>query len=221
VADNSWNGYEHNLLFECLGDGQYADVARPLGCDAIEDSRALAVADLNNDGQLDLIVANNDDPPSIFLNRLGSAGNWLRVGLTGPAAKNRDAIGARVRVTIDHEGQPRKMTRWVECGSGYAAQSDMRLHFGLGTAETLQSLEVLWPDGTLEVYTANKLKGICNGDIWIEQGVDGIQRLPVLPARRLPVSNAAQSNAAQSNAAQSNAAQSNAAQLEQPSITGS
>lgn len=178
MADNSWNGYEHNLLFECIGDGQYADVARPLGCDAIEDSRAVAVADLNDDGRLDLIVANNDDPPAIFLNRLGSVGNWLRVGLTGPEGKNRDALGARVRVAIDDEGQRRKLTRWVKIGSGYASQSDMRLHFGLGQADRIQSLEVIWPDGTSEEFKGQTIDGICNCDIWIKQGTGEVHRLP-------------------------------------------
>lgn len=176
MADNSWNGYEHNLLFECIGDGHYADVARPLGCDAIEDSRAMAIADLDGDGRLDLIVANNDDPPGIFLNRLGSTGNWLRLGLTGPAGKNRDALGARVRVAIDDAGRQRKLTRWVEIGSGYASQSDMRLHFGLGKADHIQSLEVVWPDGTSEEFKGEKIDGICNCDIWIEQGTGEIQR---------------------------------------------
>jgi len=176
VADNSWNGYEYNLLFECIGDGLYSDVARPLGCAAIEDSRALAIADLDNDGRLDMIVANNYDPPAIFLNRLKSAGNYLRVQLVGDNGQNPDAVGARVRVSLDEDGTQRKLTRWVEIGSGYCSQSDMRLHFGLGNADRIQSIEVDWPDGTSAEFTGETIAGICNEEIRINQGTGKIEQ---------------------------------------------
>lgn len=177
MADNSWNGYEYNLLFECLEEGLYADVARPLGCDVIEDSRALAIADLNNDGRLDMVVANNDDPPTILMNRLQSTGNYLRVSLAGQNGNNLDAVGARVRVAIDGDAGERRLTRWVEIGSGYCSQSDMRLHFGLGKADHIQAIEIDWPDGSRDVFDGDRVAGICNCDIRIVQGSGKIERV--------------------------------------------
>jgi hypothetical protein len=160
------------LLFESLGNGQFADVARPLGCDVIEDSRAVAVADLNQDGRLDIVIANNDDPPAILLNRLGATGNWVRMSLVGVKPSNRDALGAKATLALEVQGRPRTLTRWVEAGSGYSSQSDMTLHFGLADAERIQSLEIVWPDGSKQSFPGDRLKTAVNGTIRIEQGSD-------------------------------------------------
>jgi hypothetical protein len=124
-----------------------------------------------------MIVANNDDPPAIFMNRLTSCGNYLRVTLIGPSGKNQDAVGARVRTLVPLGGQERKLTRWVEVGSGYCSQSDMRLHFGLGPADRIQRIDVDWPDGTTEEFTGQKIVGIRNCEIRIKQGTGQIERM--------------------------------------------
>lgn len=165
-------------MFECVGDGQYADVARPLGVDVIEDSRSIGVADFNGDGLLDMVVANNADPPIILMNKLQSTGNWLRIDVAGAAKANPDAIGTRVRVTIDDKGTKRTLTRWVEVGLGFCTQSDLRLHFGLGSADAIQAIEVNWPDGTSKTFEADELKQIINSDIRIKHGEDKLMRLP-------------------------------------------
>ena len=155
IGDNSWNGYEHNLLFECIGPGQYADVARPLGCDTIEDSRGVAIADFDADGLLDIVVSNNNAKPAIYLNRVQGAGNWLRLKLTAAAGGNRDAIGARVDIDVSEAGQAKTLTRWVEAGTGYAAQSDMRVHFGLGVTDRITSLTITWPNGERQTFAGD------------------------------------------------------------------
>lgn len=154
----------------------FADAARPLGCAEIQDSRSVAIADLDNDGRLDMVVANNADPPTIHMNRIRSAGNYLRVVLTGARDKNRDAIGGRVRVTIEHNEQRRTLSRWVEVGSGYCSQSDTRLHFGLGQAEKVTALEVTWPDGQKQTFQEEALQDIVNRELRIQQGVDRLER---------------------------------------------
>lgn len=171
-------------MFECVGDGQYADVARPLGVDVIEDSRSIAVADFNGDGRLDMVVANNADPPTILMNNLQSTGNWLRIDVAGAAKANPDAIGTRVRVTIDTNGTERTLTRWVEAGLGFCTQSDQRLHFGLGSADAVKAIEVNWPDGETTKFDAEALKKVLNSDIRIKHGQDKLEQLaqPGVPA---------------------------------------
>ncbi|MEQ1825204.1 MAG: CRTAC1 family protein [Pirellula sp.] len=158
------------MLFECTKTGQFADVARPLGCDAIEDSRGVAIADLNNDGRLDIVINNNNEVPAIYLNQLAGSGNWMRMILAAGENSNRDAIGASVQILLDKEGKECKLSRWVEAGTGYSAQSDTRLHFGLGDAEQIKLLRITWPDGCLEEYAGEKLRGRLNSTFRIEQG---------------------------------------------------
>ena len=104
--------------------------------------RGLAVGDLDNDGRLDVIVNNLDGSPEVLHNELAERGNWLLVKLTG-AGRNTDAIGAIVTARAGAATQ----RRLVQSGSSYLSQNDMRLHFGLGAAAQLDSLEVQWPDG--------------------------------------------------------------------------
>ena len=163
-------------MFECVEDGKYADVARPLGCDVIEDSRSIAIADLDGDGRQDMVIANNADPPIILFNRLAAVGNWLRIDVAGSDSANRDALGTRVRVAIDDDGTERQLTRWVEAGLGYCTQSDLRLHFGLGKATTIKSIEVKWPDGKTETFQGDDVKSSINTDIRIKHGSEKLIR---------------------------------------------
>jgi hypothetical protein len=169
VGESSWNGYEHNCLFANVGSGQFVDVGRASGADALGDARAVAIADLDGDGRLDLAINNNNSSPIIYLNRLSADNHYLRFQVLGDGERsNRDAVGARVALTVAMaDGTSKTMTRWVEAGSGYAAQSDFPLHFGLADAEP-QALEITWPSGSSRRFDATELAAL---------GIDHVLRI--------------------------------------------
>jgi hypothetical protein len=105
-------------------------------------SRGLAMGDIDNDGRIDVVINDLDGSPQLLHNELASRGNWLLVKLRG-AAPNTDAIGAVITVTA---GTIRQRAV-VSSGTSYISQNDMRQHFGLGSAEVVDSIEVRWPDG--------------------------------------------------------------------------
>jgi len=140
-------GYRQRLsMFQQQPTGMFQELGMTLRGPFLEThvSRGLAVADLNNDGQMDIIVANQDDPPSVLINR-GVAGNWTLVKLRGTTS-NRSAIGARVTA----RAAGRTQIREVKSGGSYLSQSDLRIPFGLGAATTIDELTVRWPSGRLE-----------------------------------------------------------------------
>ena len=121
---------------------------------------AVAWADFDNDGALEIVVNNSHDAPSLLKN-YGTHQEWLLLKLIGTRS-NRDAIGARVTVRANGHQQ----TQEVRSGGGYISQSDFRLHFGLGTASKADVIEVRWPSGViqkLENVPANQILTIKEG----------------------------------------------------------
>jgi len=114
-------------------------------------------------------VGNNNAVPTVLLNRLQRTGHWTRLMLLGRES-NRDAIGARVRLTVQAGGKAKTMTRQVEAGSGYASQSDASLHFGLGAATAVEAVEVWWPSGRTQQFTEAELAGLVDGTVYLEEG---------------------------------------------------
>jgi len=105
--------------------------------------RTVITGDVDNDGDLDLLVTNNGEAPELLRN--GTSGNAIELRLIG-VTSNRDALGARVSVTAGGRTQVRE----VKSGSSYLGQSDLRLHVGLGTAASIDRVEVRWPAGGVE-----------------------------------------------------------------------
>jgi hypothetical protein len=137
-------GYrQRRLLYHNRGDGTFEEVAAQAGPVLMEErvSRGSAVGDLDNDGRLDIVINDLDGRPQVLHNEVESAGRWLIVSLTGKAP-NTLAIGAVVTVRVGE----RRLQRLVQSGSSYLSQDDMRLHFGLGAKETIDEIDVRWPD---------------------------------------------------------------------------
>jgi hypothetical protein len=136
------------LLLQNTGAGRFRDARSQSGPGfGVEKvGRTIVAGDVDNDGDLDLLVTNNGGTADLLRNDGGNRGNSLLLRLIGTTS-NRDAIGARVRVTTGSRAQIREVTS----GSSYLGQSDMRLHVGLGAASTVDRLEIRWPSGKTEV----------------------------------------------------------------------
>jgi enediyne biosynthesis protein E4 len=147
-------GYrQRKLLYRNRGDGTFDEVAARYGPALTEDrvSRGLAIGDLDDDGGIDVVINDLDGAPQILHNELAGRGGWLIVKLQG-AAPNTDAIGAVIAVTAGGVRQ----RALVQSGTSYLSQNDMRQHFGLGAASTVDAIEVRWPDGTTTRQTQVK-----------------------------------------------------------------
>lgn len=145
IGNLSWSGYQKKRLFRNLGNGAFQEIAAEAGVDNDLDGRGIAVADLDNDGRLDLVQTNANQPLLLYHNVTAKAGNWVELKLIG-VKSNRDAIGARIRLEAGGAVQIRE----VNGGSGYAAQSMRRVHFGLRGATKIDRLEIRWPSGLKE-----------------------------------------------------------------------
>jgi hypothetical protein len=134
------------LVFRNLGDGRFEeliDEAGP-GVSAVHASRGSAFGDFDNDGDVDVLVMNMNEPPSLLRNDVSGGGHWLKVLLQG-VQSNRSAIGARVVARYGGRAQAQE----VSAQSSFYSVNDRRLHFGLGPA-TSAELTIRWPVGVTE-----------------------------------------------------------------------
>jgi hypothetical protein len=160
---------EPKLLYRNQGTGRFEDVSSRAG-DAIRVqnvARGCAFGDFDNDGHVDILINNLDGPPTLLRNESRNANHWIQVKCVG-SRSNRSGIGTRVRLTAGGRTQIDE----VMSGSSYYSQNDFRLHFGLGTANTVDSVELTWPSGTKDILrdlSTNRLvvveegRGIVNG----------------------------------------------------------
>jgi hypothetical protein len=130
------------VVYRNLGDGKFRDVSKDLGPGVTErfSSRGCAYGDFDNDGDVDVLVLNMNDYPSLLRNDGGNKNNWITIKLLGTKC-NRTAIGARARVVTGEHSQIDE----VHAGTSVMSQSDLRLHFGLGQAKQVDLIEVKWP----------------------------------------------------------------------------
>ena len=131
------------------GNGKFVETTKIAGSgfETPYVGRGVAFADFDNDGFVDLVVANNGDPPLLLRNSGGNGNHFVNVKLVGRKS-NRDAMGARIRAAAGGLRQIRE----VAGGGSYLSQSDLRAHFGLGKSTRIDSIEVLWPSGLKQAF---------------------------------------------------------------------
>jgi hypothetical protein len=160
--------HQRNLLFRNTGSRRFTEIGRSAGSGFASEkvSRGLASGDIDNDGDLDLLVTNNGQTADLLRND-SISGHSLVIQVR---TSNRDAVGARARVVTGSRTQVRE----VRAGSSYLGQNDLRLHVGLGDAATVDRIEVRWPSGQVEVVT-----GVAaNQMVTIQEGRGIVRRVP-------------------------------------------
>ena len=148
---------QHSLLHRNLGDGTFEEISKSAGLQELPlySGRGAAFGDLNNDGLVDVVVTNVGDVPTVLLNATENKNQSVTLSLAQQRS-NSFSVGARAILRTNK----RTMMRNVEAGSSYLSQNDFRLHFGLGSDEKIESLEIRWSDGETE-----KVSGVLPGKI--------------------------------------------------------
>ena len=157
--NNIESGYrERKVLYRNLHNGRFADVSMNVGPGILEKvpGRGAATGDFNNDGALDVLVNCVNDVPQLLRCQSTLRNNWIKIKMVG-VKSNRSGIGARIYCTITGEkpGETHRQMDEVRSGGGYISQSDLRVHFGLGSAKNAD-IEVHWPSGAMDRLTGVK-----------------------------------------------------------------
>ena len=149
-SDATWNGYERNVFYANNRDGTFSEVSGVTGLDFPDDSRAFALADLDHDGRLEIVLKNRNAPQlRILRNAMKEIGNAVVFRLRGTKS-NRDAIGACVTVEIG----TRRQMKFLQAGSGFLSQHAKELFFGVGSADGTMRATVRWPSGLTQTFAA-------------------------------------------------------------------
>ena len=154
---------QRKQLFRNVGKGRFRDVTGEVGGGLLveKSSRGAAFGDVDNDGDVDVLVINMNDRPTLLRNDTDAGNNWIALKLVGTSL-NRDAIGARVWLEDERSIQVAE----VRSGGSYLSHNDMRVRFGLGGRTNLPPIKVRWPDGAVERFeglTPNRIHAIRQG----------------------------------------------------------
>lgn len=154
AIDDGYPG-TNNFLAQNQGTGKFAEVPDGGGAVSVGKTNGVAYADYDNDGWLDLVIGNRHRGYQLYRNQgaVGSSANWVRVALTGSGDVNRDAIGSRVTLYADDGSQ---QTMELKSGSSLGSGNELRLHFGLNSAEPV-SATIRWPNGIVQQFVAPPL----------------------------------------------------------------
>ena len=176
-SDATWNGRERNVLYLNNHDGTFSDVSAIAGLDFPDDSRSFALADLDHDGRLEVILKNRNAPQlRILHNAMKDLGNSIAFRLRGTKS-NRDAIGAAVTV----EAAEHRQTKYLQAGSGFLSQHTKELFFGVGTFEGTVRATIHWPSGRTQSFEQLPI----NHRIEIEEGSEKYLAKPFVASPRV------------------------------------
>ncbi len=163
IADNSWNGYEHDVLFRNDDNGKrFTDVGHITGIDLETDGRGMTYLDYDLDGDMDVVVVGHRQQAILLRNDCGQNNNWLQVDLVGTKS-NRQGVGTRLTVRTGSQKQMRE----VRAGGGFLQSNSVPTAFGLGKASRVDELTVRWPSGivqTLKDVPVNQIIRVVESD---------------------------------------------------------
>ena len=170
-----------NFLFLNNGNGSFTRVGNTAPATDLDWSYGCAFGDYDNDGFEDLAVAtcryNSVDRPDLLYHNDGNSNNWITIKLVGTIT-NKSAIGTKIRVKANINGNPVWQMRELSAQTSYCGQNDLRPHFGLGNATNIDSIKLEWLNGTVEYYTnitTNQFITIVQG-----KGITGINNESLL-----------------------------------------
>jgi enediyne biosynthesis protein E4 len=155
LKGRSLSGYQEKRVWINDGAGQFKEVSQVVGVLDRYDGRAVALADFNNNGALDAVVANEKGPVLLYRNHADPQNKWIEFQLTGRSS-NREAVGAEVEVFWNGQQQIQQ----ISGGSGFCSQNQRRLHFGLGRTDHIDRVEIHWPSGSVQKIESPALNKI-------------------------------------------------------------
>jgi tetratricopeptide (TPR) repeat protein/peroxiredoxin len=177
-SDATWSGYERNIFYANNRNGTFADVSAAAGLGFIEDSRSFALADLDYDGRLELVLKNRNSPQLRVLKNIAKDLPPSIVFRLQGTKSNPDAVGASVTV----ETGSRIQTQSVRVGSGFLSQHSKEIFFGLGEHQGPLRAAIRWPSGLVQQLTDLPV----NHRIWVQEGKQPSRREPFRNAKLLP-----------------------------------
>ncbi len=152
LFNKDYSHAQRKQIFINQGDGTYEENKSANALNKKSVGRGAAFGDVDNDGDIDIVISNNNGVANLLINESKTANNWINIELKG-VTTNRDAIGTKLELKTKSGDQ----TAWVNPAASYLSSNDKRVVFGLGKASKIESLKIYWPDGKSELHTDLKI----------------------------------------------------------------